>query len=656
MPKIKQSLVNSNTMFNLNGLDYKKGIWETFYLNKEINPTTLDVNLNKISIGVRSQTDQTNVLQHPVEIVGWLDGTNTPYNNLDTLTSDLSDLLGFDNGGGVGSAITVTQQVVNYAALIDGDNVGELAYAENSQGTSWLPSSMGGIYYPSGFYLWDGVIWVSDRNAIANQLEQTIINLNNKVNSSDISNLLTQEFTFSGSQTFTLANNYGDVHSVSVQGQGLSLSQYTKIPPNQITINDTLNTGDYVIVNYSNAIVGLQPYFSQAETTVLLDNKLDKITNYKFVCVKSDFPIFNTGVSLLEDDTTYFIVCSIDLLGDRLVGGSNTTIIGSSSEVSILTSTGLGVGVPLLTSIYTTPIRNIAINDVDTALSFDGSTNPNDLALDFTGVNFVNIPNIGTIKKASNFIFDKGALINSKGLKFDGTIGTVALNNSIYIGDGNIGNIIEILPTCVITRRFRITYSSLVTFGSTVGVNVDILATIPIESYILDTVNFSGGGTYQNGVSVLDNKTDFIKCKGIQNSAEVSQYYMNNNLTTTVIAVVDTAVKVLGTTTSSSISQKFTNTNNRATYVGSLTKIFKVSATLSIESGNNNQVGVYISKNGTLINESEVYGTTSGSGRGENIKVHTLVELSTNDYIEIWVENATAANNILITSLNTIIE
>lgn len=379
-------------------------------------------------------------------------------------------------------------------------------------------------------------------------------------------------------------------------------------------------------------------------------------TNIIFVNSLSDLPTASAGVITLDSNKTYYITTNIDLLGNRLVGSENTTIIGASSEVSVLTSTGLGSGIALLTSIYTTPIRHIAINDVDTAVNFDGTSNPSDMALDWTGVNFVNVPNVGVIKKASNFIFDKGAFLNSKGLVFDGTIGTVALNNSLFSGDGLAGNILQLLSTCTITRRFRVIYSSIVATSSNVGINVNASASIPVESYILDTVNFSGGATYLSGVSVTDNKTLFANCKGIANTNEVSQYYMNGNATTTTVSATNTAYKVLGTTTSASITQKFTNTSNRATYVGSLTRFFKVTATLSLESANNNQIGCYIAKNGIVLGESEVYGTTSGVGRAENIVIQTLVELSTNDYIEIFVENATAISNILVTELNVIVQ
>lgn len=387
----------------------------------------------------------------------------------------------------------------------------------------------------------------------------------------------------------------------------------------------------------------------------LLTNQ-DIPTSFVFVSSLSDLPTPITSVITLLDNYTYYIIGEIDLAGNRIVGGANTTILGSSSENSILTSTGLGVGIPLITSIYTTPIRNICIKNVDTAFSFDGTSNPNDMALDWNGVNFVNVPNVGTIKKASNFIFDKGAFINSKGIKFDGTIGTIGLGNSLFSADGLAGDLIKILSTCTVTRRFRIIYSSIVSFGSTVGVNVDVSATIPVESYILDTINFSGGGTYLSGVLVSDNKTKFLNCKGISNTNEVSLYYMHANATTTIISATNTPVKVLGTTTGSAITQKFTNTDNRATYNGSLTRIFKVTACASCTSGNNNIVGFYIAKNGVVTSDSEIYTTTGGTGKSENVSIQTLVSLSENDYIEVWVENNSSITNVLVSDLNVIIE
>jgi len=100
--------------------------------------------------------------------------------------------------------------------------------------------------------------------------------LNNKPS---VATLLREEFVFSGGQTFTLANNYAQVYSVEVQGQGaLSTSQYTLVAPNQVTINDTLDAGDYVVIIYSDASAGVVPYYTQAQTDALLSQPYKTIS------------------------------------------------------------------------------------------------------------------------------------------------------------------------------------------------------------------------------------------------------------------------------------------------------------------------------------------------------------------------------------------
>ena len=60
-------------------------------------------------------------------------------------------------GGSGGNSIIV---VANYSALPDATTVfGEFYWCENSQGTSWLPGSLGGTYYNSGMYYSNGTSW-----------------------------------------------------------------------------------------------------------------------------------------------------------------------------------------------------------------------------------------------------------------------------------------------------------------------------------------------------------------------------------------------------------------------------------------------------------------------------------------------------------------
>jgi hypothetical protein len=60
-------------------------------------------------------------------------------------------------GGGGGTTINV---VANYSALPPANTVpNEFYWCENSQGTKWLPFSLGGTYYNSGLYYSNGVSW-----------------------------------------------------------------------------------------------------------------------------------------------------------------------------------------------------------------------------------------------------------------------------------------------------------------------------------------------------------------------------------------------------------------------------------------------------------------------------------------------------------------
>jgi hypothetical protein len=376
---------------------------------------------------------------------------------------------------------------------------------------------------------------------------------------------------------------------------------------------------------------------------------------FKFINSKSDFPAPVGGVITLEDGVTYFITKTIDLTGDRLVAGNNTVLLGGSSENCYLISTGLSASTALITSVYSLPMRNLSITH-GTALNLDATGNPTG-ALDWFGVNFVNCATVGTIKTYSNFIMSDCALLSSANMTFDGTIGTVGFVNCLFSGVAG-QTTLNFPSTLTITRRIRAIYSSFVAFGGGTAIFVDPLAVVPVESYILDTINFSGGATYTGGVTYTDNKAFFSNCKGIVNSSEIGQLYYTNNTAQNPITTQNVFEKILGTTTASPINQKFDHTNNRLTYTGGLARSFKVTASISANSVTTQSVIIKtrIAKNATTLAESESQATTSATGRNENFFSQAIVELNTNDFIEIFIANETNANSLLVTELNVIVE
>jgi len=375
----------------------------------------------------------------------------------------------------------------------------------------------------------------------------------------------------------------------------------------------------------------------------------------KLISVKADLPDADaTGVIYLEDELTYFFLSIVDLAGDRLVGGVNTVIIGASSENCRIKSTGLALGTALITSNYSLPMRNITL-EAATILNLDATGNPLQ-ALDWWGVNLQGSSDIGLIKNYSNFVASSMGFLGVSGLVFDGLFGTIAISDTILSGT-NPGTIISIPATLTVARRFRINYSSIIVEGAGVGIDVDVSASIPVEGYIFDTCNFSGGGVYVQGVDFDDNKSRWVESRGITNSASLTGYFMANNATVTTISTSSTPVKVLGTTTPISVTQRFNNsTSNRSEYEGAITRDFRVTAVASLTCGNNRQIGVYVAKNGVALTESVSNVTTNAGGRSESASIQAVVELVETDYVEIFVENNTDTVNVTVTDLNVIVE
>jgi hypothetical protein len=371
-----------------------------------------------------------------------------------------------------------------------------------------------------------------------------------------------------------------------------------------------------------------------------------------FVSSKDDLPAAVTGVITLLDNVTYFFTTEVDLLGDRLVCGENTTILGGSSENCRIKSTGL-TGTALITSVYSLPIRNITI-EADVALNLDGDGVTT--ALDWFGVNFTDCNTVGTIKDYSNFIMADSAFLNSGGLTFDGTIGTIGASQCLFdINGTNTGIIIP--STCTITRRFRIIYSSFIVTAGQTGINVDPLATIPTESYILDTVNFGGGGTYLTGVTHTSNDALFTSCTNITNTAVNGQLYMQGNATATTISDTVTFVKVAGTTTASSDNSKFSHSDNRLTCDAVISRKYLIQCTLSFSSGNANvcEFGFFDSQLNAVRTPSRTKSTANAAGRAENVVFSCVVTMKANDYLEIHTRNTSAITNITVDQLNFVI-
>lgn len=376
---------------------------------------------------------------------------------------------------------------------------------------------------------------------------------------------------------------------------------------------------------------------------------------YYFINTLNDLPTPSSGVITLADNVTYFFTTTVDLNGNRLVCGRNTTILGGSSENSRIKSTGL-TGTPLISSSYSIPMRGITI-EADVALHLDASGSNE--AIDWFGVNFTSCPTVGLIKNYSNVIMTDCAFLESANCTFDGTIGTVGFVTCLFNGRSG-QTIMSVTPTGSITRRFRPIYSSFIALSGETALSVPTSSIVNAEGFILDTCNFSGGGTYISGANTGSLKSLFVNNVGIPNTTNVGHYYMINNTTNTTIGVpnVNVWVKAAGTTTIGiGNSPKWVgNGSNRIDYSGSISQDFKFTAVGTVQSAVVNQVmSVGVAKNGTIQDESEVTIRTATANQPYPFAVQDLVQVAAGDYVEVFVRNTTSTD-IRVGDLNVIID
>jgi hypothetical protein len=171
--------------------------------------------------------------------------------------------------------------------------------------------------------------------------------------------------------------------------------------------------------------------------------------------------------------------------------------------------------------------------------------------------------------------------------------------------------------------------------GSSVGFDTSVNPTITGDA-VLKEVVFTGTlstGKYVNGYS----------------PAVYTGYNFNNKW-----AVNSSGIP---TTTSNNL-YRFSNggTDNRLTYLGSKRRYFRAAASFSFQSSVS-AAGVfifYVAKNGVVINQSKVYCGVNSSDIDAATIVST-VDLTTNDYIEVWVSRFSGTGNMLTVSLNLVV-
>jgi hypothetical protein len=153
-----------------------------------------------------------------------------------------------------------------------------------------------------------------------------------KANTADLSQNLRYETTWgSGSQTFTLPSAYFAISGVFVQGIALKSTQYTLTSSTQVTIDQTLDAGDYIVILYgTNASSNSAPYYTQSQVDSIAATKantldLSQILRYETTWV--------SGSQTFILPNTYYNIQSVVVQGISLKSTQYT--LTSNTEVTI---------------------------------------------------------------------------------------------------------------------------------------------------------------------------------------------------------------------------------------------------------------------------------------------------------------------------------
>lgn len=131
--------------------------------------------------------------------------------------------------------------------------------------------------------------------------------------------------------------------------------------------------------------------------------------------------------------------------------------------------------------------------------------------------------------------------------------------------------------------------------------------------------------------------------------------YFNGNAIATVIAALNTPVKINATYLSEELAA-FTHLSGRLTYTKTLAKKFILNTSVSFLSATNDRkISIYFAVNGVVIPKSKKTTSTNQSADGANLNSLVITTLNLNDYVECFIEANEIVENITVTELYTLI-
>ena len=376
-------------------------------------------------------------------------------------------------------------------------------------------------------------------------------------------------------------------------------------------------------------------------------NETNQFTRDNYVLVKTtaDLPIAVAGVITLVSGTFYEINGTLVLSDEIDLNGC--TLIGKDVSNDKLVYTGSGA---LFTGTKGGVIKTLTISGNGTNNCFSLNDATKTLNFIFRDSFVANFSSVGDITGFNMILFTTiGFISNTEGITFTSN-GYLFLNNQAWFSS-NTGTHIKFEGT---TKLISMEGGMINVNSGVTGIDVTGLTAVTNDA-ILSSYSFSGAGTHTAGTF---SKEWEIESSGIVKQTDdvaTGNLYITSS-TNTIITAANTPVKIAGTTSGLNLFRVTSTTDNRLTYTGTKTRFFTYTGSISVTASDNGKRFVfYIAKNGTILSESQQSRKiANGSDRG-SISISGVIELETDDYLEVWVENINDSTNIKAQSMNLLI-
>lgn len=104
MARITQGQADADQFFNLDGLDHQKGLWEIYYASEQLDDAGV-IDETTLRVGIRSIRQRDTIIQSPILVSEYENGSGISYTSLNTLIYDLGNLLGVFSLAGESTAL-----------------------------------------------------------------------------------------------------------------------------------------------------------------------------------------------------------------------------------------------------------------------------------------------------------------------------------------------------------------------------------------------------------------------------------------------------------------------------------------------------------------------------------------------------------------------